>query len=156
MTLKLDDKEGVALASGHHLKCEALSDDVIGIRHGNPGHGATWIYCSATEAQAIQAQLAEAIAAAARPAQAMSDEDLLRHQDTHTKENSWPCDCVGRGMTPMGALDACADEADHMESYADDDADDDDADEGSFDDDDADGGADASNVFNIVEEEDGP
>lgn len=38
------DKEGVALASGHHIKCEALHDDGIGIRHGNPGHGATWIY----------------------------------------------------------------------------------------------------------------
>lgn len=74
-----------------------------------------------------------------------------------------PCDCVGRGMAPMGALDACADEADHMESYDADDDDVDDAesfedDEESFEDDDADddGGADASNVFNIIEEEDGP
>ena len=67
MTLKLDDKDGISLASGHHLKCEALSDDVIGIRHGNPGHGTTWIYCSVVEAQAIQAQFAEAIAAAAIP-----------------------------------------------------------------------------------------
>lgn len=54
-----------------------------------------------------------------------------------------PCDCVGRGMTPMEALDRCANEADDVESVEEDDDEDDE-------------GADASNVFNIVEEEDGP
>lgn len=29
-----------------------------------------------------------------------------------------PCDCVGRGMTPMEALDRCADEAEDAESFA--------------------------------------
>lgn len=108
--IPLDEKEGVALASGHHLKCEALSGDVIGIRHGNPGHGVTWIYCSVAEAQAIQAQLAEAITAAARPAQAMSDEDLLRHQDTHTKENSWWTDDA-KGIPLCRICDECEEAA---------------------------------------------
>lgn len=62
-----------------------------------------------------------------------------------------PCDCVGRGMTPMEALDRCANEADDVESVEEDDEEDDEAE---YEDDEED--ADASNVFNIVEEEDGP
>lgn len=109
--IALDEKEGVALASGHHLKCEALSDDVIGIRHGNPGYGVTWIYCSVAEARAIQAQLAETITAATRPARAMSDDDeLLRHQDTHTKENSWWASDA-KGIPLCRICDECEDAA---------------------------------------------
>lgn len=40
-----------------------------------------------------------------------------------------PCDCVGRGMTPMEALDRCADEAEDAESFDDDDCDDGDLDD---------------------------
>ena len=40
-----------------------------------------------------------------------------------------PCDCVGRGMTPMEALDRCADEAEDAESFDDDDCDDGEPDE---------------------------
>lgn len=40
-----------------------------------------------------------------------------------------PCDCVGRGMTPMEALDRCADEAEDAESFDDEDCDDGEPDE---------------------------